>query len=148
MRESKHLTPELWQQIEAMREAGIKPRQIADRLGISYFSIMSGGRAVRPVSLPDRPRPKIVPENYPPAIRAALETPVAELDIPPRLRALLDRLGLLFVHQLLAVSADDLRAVHGVNEASMAALFQALAKIGLHRSEPPKPKRKRRELVA
>ncbi|MGE3409926.1 MAG: hypothetical protein AB7I37_24125 [Pirellulales bacterium] len=91
-------------------------------------------RKSRSVALPDRPRPKIVPENYPPDLRAKLETPVAELGLRPALRDLLDRLGLLFVADLLAVSADDLLTIPGINARNLKGIYRALAQIGLHRN--------------
>lgn len=130
------ITPEDEAQIALLLRQGVKRAEISRRLRIAPF-VINYVVAMAPLATDARPR-KIDPEGFPRELREKLEMPIAELAIPPRLANTLERIGCLFVADLLGWRADELERVKGVGPVSMSRIFTALARLGLHRasSEP------------
>ena len=114
-----------------MRKAGGSLRAIADALNLADH-VVSLIASQAPLAAPVRPRRPICPEDYP-ELREKLEMAIAELPLAARTVGTLERLGILYVSELVAWRAEELAAVKYVKGAMLQEIFAALEGIGLRR---------------
>jgi hypothetical protein len=97
-----------------------------ERLAVQLTALMEAGRWTECHQLIDRARRQA--EQAEPI---TADCGVAELGIEPRFGHLLERLEIVFVRDLLRLSADDLLGVPGVSGGCVAAIERALGRHGL-----------------
>ncbi len=82
------------------------------------------------------------------ARRRALETPIAELDIPPRVASAMEAAGLFLIGDVLTLARDDLAGIKNAGGQAVLALGAAARALGLEPlpdwAPPVKPPRRTR----